>query len=162
MATGAVGEERGEADGERWAQLPFVQPKGRGAPISNLDSSNVPVKGETLVDNPLQERGGFGGFPQITTCNREEPTLPRQGVRCMEGMNKIKQQAPVLPVEILDAETSLLHRQHRLVPSDKTTSTRAGILPSPEESTASLVNPVNNPTGKQVRTHVVCSKIIQN
>jgi hypothetical protein len=68
----------------------------------------------------------------------------------MEGMYKVEQQAPVLPVEILDAEAFLLHRQHCLVPRDKTTSTRAGILPGPEESTTPLVNRVNNPTGTEI------------
>jgi hypothetical protein len=33
-------------------------------------------------------------------------------------MDEVEQQAPVLPVEVLDAETALLFRQQNLVPSN--------------------------------------------
>jgi hypothetical protein len=65
-------------------------------------------------------------------------------------------------VEILNAETALLRRQQYLVPRNQTASTRARVLPGPKESTAPLVDPVNDPTRKQIRTHIIRSKIIQN
>jgi hypothetical protein len=47
---------------------------------------------------------------------REEPSFPRQGYRLVQFMYKIEKQAPVLLVEILDAEASLLLRQNNLIP----------------------------------------------
>jgi hypothetical protein len=47
---------------------------------------------------------------------REEPSFPRQGDRLVKFMYKIEKQTPVLPVEILDAETTLLLRQNNLIP----------------------------------------------
>jgi hypothetical protein len=49
---------------------------------------------------------------------REIPSLPRQVVRLMKFMDKIEEQAPVLPVEILDAEATLLLRQQNFIPSN--------------------------------------------
>jgi hypothetical protein len=48
----------------------------------------------------------------------EVPSLPRQRARLMKFMDKVQEQAPVLPVEILDAEAALLFRQQNLIPSN--------------------------------------------
>jgi hypothetical protein len=47
---------------------------------------------------------------------REEPSFPRQGYWLVKFMYKIEKQTPVLPVEILDAEATLLLRQNNLIP----------------------------------------------
>jgi hypothetical protein len=47
---------------------------------------------------------------------RKEPSFPRQGYRLVMFMYKIEKQTPVLPVEILDAEATLLLRQNNLIP----------------------------------------------
>jgi hypothetical protein len=47
---------------------------------------------------------------------RKEPSFSRQGYRLVKFMYKIEKQTPVLPVEILDAEATLLLRQNNLIP----------------------------------------------
>jgi hypothetical protein len=47
-----------------------------------------------------------------------EPLLPREAFRLVEFVDEVEQQAPILPVEILDAEAALLFRQQNFVPSD--------------------------------------------
>jgi hypothetical protein len=44
--------------------------------------------------------------------------LPREALRLVEFVDEVEQQAPVLPVEIPDAEATLLLRQQNLIPSN--------------------------------------------
>jgi hypothetical protein len=47
-----------------------------------------------------------------------KPILPWKGVSLVEFVYKVEEKAPVLPVEILNAEASLLLRQQNFIPSN--------------------------------------------
>jgi hypothetical protein len=55
-------------------------------------------------------------------------------------VDEVEQQAPVLPVEVLDAETALLFGQHNFIPSNQTASTRTRVFPGPEKGATPLIN----------------------
>jgi hypothetical protein len=89
MATSDVAEEGGEARHEWLPRKPLVQPEGGGAAVHHRCPGDRAVEWEALLDNPLQEGGGGGGVPEIATCVREIPSLPRQRVRLVEFVYKV-------------------------------------------------------------------------
>jgi hypothetical protein len=106
-----VAEQGRETRRQRPPSQPLVEPERRRSPIHHRAPGDGTIEGETLRDDPLKERGGGGAITEVSICTRKEPILPREGVSTMKPMYKIKQQTPILPVEILDTETALLLRQ---------------------------------------------------
>lgn len=71
-----VGEERRVDEAESTTRKPSVLPKGSGAPIPKLNTSDGPEGGERSLDNRLDEGWRRAGVAYIAPGASEVPSLP--------------------------------------------------------------------------------------
>jgi hypothetical protein len=93
-------------------------PEGGGCTTNHCATSNRSVEREASEDNFLQERRGGGSVSKVTAGVVEEPVFPREIVGLVKLVDEVEQQAPVLPMEILDTKATFLLRQQNLIPSN--------------------------------------------
>jgi hypothetical protein len=112
-----VGEEGGVPVSQAVARQPLVEPERGRDTIANLATGDRAVEREAFSHNFVEEGGGGRRIPKVPPRTLV-PVFPGQTVGLMQFVDEVEEETPVLPVEILDAEATLLHRQHNLVPSD--------------------------------------------